>query len=1163
MKLRYMPLIFTLILGLLNASVNESQAQAKLYQEIPRPQNLAPVYSLAFAPSTDKPTYLLGQMNHFLLTTDTQKHHRIRHPRYYIGSRTVCAAFSHSLKYALGLSKGNLVLLYDALNDESWSSFSTDSTVNAVTFSPDSKIIAVGTAENVSFWNVQTKGKHLRQPESLGATQALAFSPDGKILAIGKMLGTVELWDVNKNTSLTFLRPEVPSPHGIYALTFSPDGKTLAAGKAHNGEIDVWAVPGGKSLGSLKGHQNTATIRSVAFSPNNRTLASCATDGKVLFWDVQTQKKIDPIQHFTQKHPEFSGTGHGEKAEVLSVAFSNDGKTLMSGDATGFVLLWDLSKIDIGTDHGTDRLAQTDTDNPETPHDMTPPTIALSPIPTVTAEARRVTLRGSTTSSIGIQENRIRITNNGKTQPSATLTANGNFAVSIPLNEGDNQITFTVVDKNEQSAQNRVTVHRPLTPPEIEVIEPRLGVDNAADIPQPTQQIRVRITDTSAIARVTLNDREMAPTLMRNVYTLTSPRIVSQTTFTLSAVDTHGSQNSEVFTLNYRQPDDTPPTITIIQPVRDASNTATINTSPFPVTVEVRDESGVQDVRINGVKVAALGENRFSRSISHSDTLNQVDIKATDTVGNTHNTSFRVVYQQKPLLDLDVRPTPTEREDPRVLFTDSKLEDTRRQTSKMGVFTLEFIVLDESRIEEVIVKRSDDGAVYPVSKSGRRDYTAHLQLRVGDNRFEIRVADEWDNIEIETVTLTRIQADTEAPRFTALSVGEGIQVQQIPVRGGYLAYNKPIVVANERLVLRGRLTDESGIATVKVAVNDSAPEGLPLQNGTQFEKRLSLDYGQNQIYVTATDTQGNSDDTRFTIHQRPDRDGKDLALFFATDKYEGKKDTHGHWRDLTTAVADAEQVAKKLRDAYGFKTKVVKNPTGRALMETLIAYQDRFIDENGAVFRYEDGAQLLIYFAGHGYYNKRTAAGYLVTRESEPPSIDPAQFTAVEHSSIRRSIDLIACNRVLVLMDTCFSGTFDPKYNPQTSAQLRSLVEDGTLLDQINMMLKLTARWCLTSASGEYVADTGGTNGHSPFAAAFMAALDTRGGPDTLLELDEIWDKIQGSKHADIYNELEQNPQRAGLETFERPEPRKGQFGAKAELYEESDFLLFPTVVTP
>ena len=815
----------------------------------------------------------------------------------------------------------------------------------------------------------------------------------------------------------------------------------------------------------------------------------------------------------------------------------------------------------------------TDTRKKETPPDTPPPQIALDTLPTITANTHRVAIRGSVKSKIGIQGDRILISSDGSPLPSATLTANGKFTTSLLLDEGDNRITITVHDKNKKRAQQVVRLHRPPMPPEIEILEPRLDANNSAEVRRSTQRIRVRVTDASEITHVTLNGREMEPTTLQNVYVLTSLPIVVQTNFTVSAVDTHGSQNSEVFTLNYRPPDQTPPTIVILQPARDTRNIATIDASPFSVTAQITDENGVASVKINGQQVSASEDGTYRRSIRYASGLERIEVSATDKAGNTDTVRFGIVYQQKPPPAPVVKPipveedvhtaSPAEREDPRLLFTDSKLEDTRRKTVNSAAFTLEFIVVDESRIKEVTVKRNDDSTVYPVSKSGKRDYAAHLQLKAGDNRFEIRVADEWDNIEIETVTLTRIQADTEAPRFTSLSVGEGIQVQDIPVRGGYLAYNNPIVVANERLVMRGRLTDESGIATVKVAVNNRTSEGLLLQDGTRFEKRLSLDYGQNQIHLTATDIRGNSDDTRFTIHQRPDRDGKDLALFFATDRYEGKKDTHGHWRDLTTAIADAEQVAKKLRDAYGFKTKVVKNPTGRTLMETLITYQDRFIDENGAEFRYEDGAQLLIYFAGHGYYNKKTAAGYLVTQESEPPSIDPAQFTAVEHSSIRRSIDLIACNRVLVLMDTCFSGTFDPKYKPQTSAQLRSLVEDGTLLDQINMMLKLTARWCLTSASGEYVADTGGTNGHSPFAAAFMAALDTNGGPDNLLKLDEIWQKIQESKNADIYNTLEQNPERARLKVFKRPEPRKGQFGSKVELYEESDFLLFPTVTAP
>ena len=379
--------------------------------------------------------------------------------------------------------------------------------------------------------------------------------------------------------------------------------------------------------------------------------------------------------------------------------------------------------------------------------------------------------------------------------------------------------------------------------------------------------------------------------------------------------------------------------------------------------------------------------------------------------------------------------------------------------------------------------------------------------------------------------------------------------------GGYLASNELIVVTNETTTIRGMLSDDSGIASVSLTVNDNTTEAVVLQDSNRFEKGLSLDYGQNRITITAADTRGNTDTTEFTLHQRPNRDGKDFALFFTTDEYLGKKDSTGQWKNLTTPIADAEEVAKELRNNYGFKTRIFKNLTGRELMDILTEYQDKFIDETGREFLYKAASsQLLIYFAGHGYYHKKTDTGYLITRESEPPELDPSQYTAIDHERLRKQIDLIKCDRILVLMDTCFSGTFDPKYKPQTSVQVRSLVDNGTLLQQIKMMLRLTARWCLTSASSEYVADRG-QGGHSPFAAAFLEALNTRGGRDNLLKLDEIWEKIYESRNADIYEQIAAEFERLTGEKFELPEPRKGQFGSKPELYEESDFLLFPIMI--
>lgn len=496
--------------------------------------------------------------------------------------------------------------------------------------------------------------------------------------------------------------------------------------------------------------------------------------------------------------------------------------------------------------------------------------------------------------------------------------------------------------------------------------------------------------------------------------------------------------------------------------------------------------------------------------------------------------------------------TARERVDPRLFFGDTELDQNRHQTINTETFMLELVVMDDSEINEVTVTRRSDRTSYPVTQRGKRDYEARLHLNDGENRFEIRVEDQWGNVELETVTLVRVQADTEAPTFVSLSIGEEDGTHEFPLRGGYIEADASIRMTNQHIAIRGMLADDSGVASVSLAVNEEPPEPVVIQNDARFEERLALEYGRNRITIEATDTLGNADTKKITIHHRPDRDGKDLALFFATDEYDKG------WLPLETAIADAKAVASQLQESYGFRTKVVKNATKGEIMDILIEYQEAFIDEHGQRIEYVPGSQLLLYFAGHGFYNERTDAGYLVTRESETPRQNPSQSTALEHGQLRRLIDLIRCDRILVLMDTCFSGTFDPSYTPRPSGDLRSVVNEGPLLQQINLKLKLSARWCLTSASNEYVADEGGKGGHSPFAAAFLEALNTRGGPDNLLKLDEIWDKILDSKNNPHYHEVvAPDYERKTGEKFKLPEPRKGQFGAK-ELYEESDFFLFP-----
>ena len=81
----------------------------------------------------------------------------------------------------------------------------------------------------------------------------------------------------------------------------------------------------GEQKWTLTGHTNY--VSSIAFSPDGRTLVSGSWDETVCLWDAETGEQKRTL------------TGHTDS--VYSVVFSPDGKTLASGSGDGTVRLWD------------------------------------------------------------------------------------------------------------------------------------------------------------------------------------------------------------------------------------------------------------------------------------------------------------------------------------------------------------------------------------------------------------------------------------------------------------------------------------------------------------------------------------------------------------------------------------------------------------------------------------------------------------------------------------------------------------------------------------------------------------------------------------------------------------------------------------------------------
>ncbi len=201
-----------------------------------------------------------------------------------------------------------------------------------VAFAPDGKSLVSGFL-SLRFWNA-ADGELIKEiflKDVDYTMHTLAFSPDGKTVAVGNV--DLHLVDASGKTPARELRQK----NHVEALAFSPEGKTLAVGfsERFDEEFSEYASDPlilmnpatGQRMKTLDGHAGDVT--SIAWSRDGKTLLTGSADCAVKLWDVaKAQTRLTLV-------------GHG--AAVLSVAFSPDGKIAASGSADKTVKLWDAA----------------------------------------------------------------------------------------------------------------------------------------------------------------------------------------------------------------------------------------------------------------------------------------------------------------------------------------------------------------------------------------------------------------------------------------------------------------------------------------------------------------------------------------------------------------------------------------------------------------------------------------------------------------------------------------------------------------------------------------------------------------------------------------------------------------------------------------------------
>ncbi|EIJ35244.1 peptidase C14 caspase catalytic subunit p20 [Thiothrix nivea DSM 5205] len=332
----------------------------------------------------------------------------------------------------------------------------------------------------------------------------------------------------------------------------------------------------------------------------------------------------------------------------------------------------------------------------------------------------------------------------------------------------------------------------------------------------------------------------------------------------------------------------------------------------------------------------------------------------------------------------------------------------------------------------------------------------------------------------------KIASAADAPKIEILS----------PPISAMRSIGKPKIQVSEEvgnpLTLRGRVSPVQEIA--KLSLN-----GKSIQYDKQggFSASLPVNVSGTEVRVSAANQQGQSTDFSFILLP-PETAGNTAAADAPTDKASVSGVNFGRYYALVignqnyagfpalaTSVNDARAVAGALESRYGFRTAVLENATRSKMLAAFDALRNKLQPQDN----------LLIYYAGHG--ELAGGSGYWLPVDARKGDTK----SWVSNAQVTNFVDAIQAKHVLVVADSCYSGTLSQSAIPRLSAS-----SGGKSREWYEAVAKTKVRVVLSSGGVRPVMDGGGGK-HSVFGAAFLKALNAGG---TVLEGARIFRRLKG-----------------------------------------------------
>ncbi|MEN8156046.1 MAG: caspase family protein [Bacteroidota bacterium] len=254
--------------------------------------------------------------------------------------------------------------------------------------------------------------------------------------------------------------------------------------------------------------------------------------------------------------------------------------------------------------------------------------------------------------------------------------------------------------------------------------------------------------------------------------------------------------------------------------------------------------------------------------------------------------------------------------------------------------------------------------------------------------------------------------------------------------------------SESRYKIEAAVSSDENIRFINIFVNGEFVKNIipPVSTIRQMmiDEKMELSLGANQVKVEAVTVTGKKIESSLQIMYDISI-ATNYALVIAVEEYDDP-----NINDLDQPVLDAGNFIDVIESDYNFQKeniRFMKNPTKADIIGTLHNMRKEVTNKDN----------LLIYYAGHGYWDEEMETGYWLPKDAARDN--PVDW--LPNTDLTNYLNALKTKHTLLIADACFSGGI---FETKTRGAFNNAID-------VEKLYKLKSRKAITSGSLNEVPD--------------------------------------------------------------------------------------------